>query len=375
MTLTIWFGFIYVAYLFDNKLFLLGPLLLLLVNELLYVIFDIDGISGASRKQLFYDITTLFFINNTNHNTNLTEGVYLTDLNDNSSVMTEADAKELDPNQANRNKFDKFLLFSKIQPHEYKGLRILDMGCGNGDFMKYCNSLGMKTTGLSISGEQVNALKKQNLDVYLGSYRELQPQFIGKYDIVTFWGSLEHVTQSYPCSKSGEEKAEREILNIMSHVKQYYSADSNYKLLFNTTLHMNKQICKDTLNVYIIERTYGGWYFYDEPKQTLSDKIESIGFKKTEQEDFTYHYYMATKIDPSHFGNPSKPSFYHVSGLIFGLFMNPNLVAMALYSMRGEWMWQFDNKIHTFDAACETCTLAERSKRPTTLLWSLNKLN
>jgi len=232
----------------------------------------------------------------------------------------------------------------------------------------------MKASGMSISGEQVQALQEQKLDVYLGSYRELQPQFIGKYDVVTFWGSLEHVTQSYPCSKSGEKKAEREIKNIMSHVKQYYNENSNYKLLFNTTLHMNKKMCKETLDVYIIERAYGGWYFYDEPHETLSDKIESIGFKKIEQEDFTYHYYMASKIDPSHFGNPSKPSFYHLTALLLGLLINPNIFFMALYSLRGEWMWQFDNKTHRFDEPCNSCSIVERSKRPTTLLWSVNKL-
>jgi hypothetical protein len=43
--------------------------------------------------------------------------------------------------------------------------------------------------------------------------------------------------------------------------------------------------------------------------------------------------------------------------------------------MRGEWMWQFDNKTHLFDSACKTCSLLERANRPTTLLWSLNKLD
>jgi cyclopropane fatty-acyl-phospholipid synthase-like methyltransferase len=375
LTLTVWFGFIYAAHVLKNKWLLLGPFLLLLANELLYVNFDLDGFNGPARTQLMYDLTTIFFINTCDNNTNLTEGVYLTDIKDNSSLMTEAEAKKLDPAQANRNKFDKFLLFANIDPKECEGLRVLDMGCGNGDFIKYCNSLGMKTSGMSISGEQVKAMKAQHLDVYVGSYREMQPQFIGKYDVVTFWGSLEHVTQSYPCSKSGEKKAEREILNIMSHVKQYYDPESPYKLLFNTTLHMNKELCEGTLNSYIIERTYGGWYFYDEPKQTLSDKIEPIGFKKTAQEDFTFHYYMASKIDPSHFGCPAQPTFFHLAALFLGLFINPIVVAMTLYTMRGEWMWQFDNKTHLFDAACETCSLLEREKRPTTLLWSLNKLD
>jgi cyclopropane fatty-acyl-phospholipid synthase-like methyltransferase len=248
------------------------------------------------------------------------------------------------------------------------------MGCGNGDFIKYCNSLGIQTSGMTISSEQVDALKKQNLDVHLGSYRDLQPQFIGKYDIVTFWGSLEHITQSYPCSKSGEKKADEEIKNAISYAKQYYHPDSTYKLLFNTTLHMNKKVCEGTLNAYFVERAYGGWYFYDEPGQTISDKMESIGFEKLKQDDFTYHYYMASKIDPSHFGSPAKLSAYYVLALLFGVFINPNIIAMALYNLRGEWMWQFDNKLHVFDQDCKTCTFVDRENRPTTLLWSVNKL-
>jgi len=373
ITLTIWFLFIYLAYRFKQKLFLFGPILLLLLNEILYVTINIDGLDGQSRTKLFYDLTTTYFINNSQQNTNLTEGVYLKNLEDNTSLMNESEAKVLSPVKANQNKYDKFFLYLNIKPHEYKNLKILDMGCGNGDFIKYCNSLGIQTSGMSISSEQVDALKKQNLDVYLGSYREFQQQFIGKYDIVTFWGSLEHVTQSCPCSESGEKKADSEIKNVMRHVKQYYKPDSTYKLLFNTTLHMNRKVC-GTLNAYILERAYGGWYFYDEPGQTLSDKIESIGFNKIKQDDFTYHYYMASKIDPSHFGAPAKLSIYYILVLLFGIFINPNLIFMAFYNLRGEWMWQFDNKTHYLDEQCNSCSFIERSNRPTTLLWSVNKL-
>jgi len=375
ITFATWVIFIYLAHHYDEKWFLLGPVALLLLNELLYVNFNIDVFDGQSRTKLFYDLTTTYFINNHNHNTNLTEGLYLKDLADDTSIMTESEAKELSQEKVTQTKYDKFFMYLNIQPSEYKNLSILDMGCGNGDFIKYCNSLGIQTSGMSISKEQVDALKKQNLDVYLGSYREFQPQFIGKYDIVTFWGSLEHITQSYPCSKSGEEKAEKEIKNVMSHVKQYYRHDSSYKLLFSTTVHLNKQVCENTLSAYFVERAYGGWYFYDEPGQTHFDKIESIGFEKIKQDDFTYHYYMASKIDPSHFGAPAKLSAYYVLALAFGIFVNPNIIAMALYNLRGEWMWQFDNKLHYFDEKCETCSIVERDIRPTTLLWTLSKLN
>lgn len=357
-------------------LFLLGPILFLVLNEILFVNFNMDAFDGNSRTELFYDITTTYFINNNNYNPNLTEGMYLKNLADNTSLMNEAEAKELSPEEANKKKFEKFFLYLDIKPQEYKNLKILDIGCGNGDFMKYCNSLGIQTSGLSISSEQVNALKKQNLDVYLGNYHYIQPQFIGKYDIVTFWGSIEHITKSYPFSKSGEEEAEKAIKQMMSHVKQYYRPDSTYKLLFSTTLHMNKKIAKDTIDAYIIERAYGGWCFNEEPGQTHFDKIVSIGFKKIKQDDFTYHYYMASKIDPTHFGVPSKPSLYTISLLLFGIFINPHLIAMTIYTLRGSWMWMFDNKTHYFDDTCNTCSfIKERSERPLTLLWTVSKLN
>jgi 2-polyprenyl-3-methyl-5-hydroxy-6-metoxy-1,4-benzoquinol methylase len=371
LTLTLWIVAIYLAIQHRTHLFLLLPLGILVLNELLYAGFNLDGLNGPARTKLFYDITTTYFIQDGN-NTNLTEGMYLKDIHNDHSIMTAEEANQLPFGEANLRKFQKFFLYLD-RNLDYSKIRILDMGCGNGDFIKYCKSLGIQASGMSISKEQVKQMKKDGLDVYLGSYRELQPQFIGKYDIVTFWGSLEHMTQSYPCSKSGEKKAEKMIQKIMSHVKQYYHPSSPHKLLFNTTLHLNRKICKNTMNAYILERAYGGWYFYDEPKETLADKIQPIGFNKLKQADFTYHYYLATKIDLTHFGRPAEFNFYNLSALLFGALINPSFIFMSLYTLRGEWMWQFDNRLHT-DESCDSCTIVERDKRPTTLLWSLSQL-
>jgi len=374
ITFTIWAFFIYLAYRYQQNLWLLGPIALFIINEILYVTLNVDGLDGASRTKLYYDITTTYFIKNGKNNTNLTEGLYLKDLNDNHSLMSVEEAKKMDPIEVSVNKYRKFFKYLNIEPHEFKGLRILDIGCGNGDFIKYCQSLGIEITGMSISNQQVEELKKQGFDVYLGDYRELQPQFIGKYDIVTFWGSLEHIIQSYPCSKKGEKKADQMIKQVLSHVKQYYHPDSKYKLVFSATMHMNKEICKNRLSTYILERAYGGWYFYESENNRVVDKAQQVGFTLLEVEDFSYHYYLATKIDRSHFGNPAELNLYNIPALLFGLLINPSLLFMSLYTLRGEWMWQFDNQLH-FDESCNSCTFeTDRSKRPTTLLWGLNKL-
>jgi hypothetical protein len=126
------------------------------------------------------------------------------------------------------------------------------------------------------------------------------------------------------------------------------------------------------LNVYLLERAYAGWYFYDKPDQRLSDLIQ--GFDQIYSRDMTYHYYIASKIDPTHFGVPKNFDFYSLICLIGGFFVNPHICAMLLYTLTGQWMWQFDGKIHT-NTSCEDCDFEfDRSKRPTTLIWSLNKL-
>ena len=41
----------------------------------------------------------------------------------------------------------KLFLDLKIPKEKYSEIRLLDIGCGNGDFIKYCTSLGIKTLG------------------------------------------------------------------------------------------------------------------------------------------------------------------------------------------------------------------------------------
>jgi cyclopropane fatty-acyl-phospholipid synthase-like methyltransferase len=324
---------------------------------------------------MFYDMTTLKFTIADKNNSNLTEGIYLKNLNDDNSLMTIEEAKRLDPKEADTNKYKKFLLELNIPTHEYNNIKILDIGCGHGNFIKYCKSIGIQASGLSISQQQIIDLKNQGLDVYLGSYRELQPQFIEKYDIITFWGSLEHVTNSYPCSESGSKKANKMLETIFTHCKQYYKPTSPYKYIFTTTLHINKNVC-NTFASYIIERAYSGWYFYDEPGKRVGEQIEKYGFKqkKIQNDDYTYHYYLASKVDDLHFGLPANIDLQKIGAGISAVFVNPQILAMVIYTMTGKWMWQFDGKTH-YGQSCLDCTYDKNRKtRPTTLIWTFNKL-
>ena len=375
ITLFVWLVTLYVAYTNKNNYILLTPIVLLVINEMLYYAFNMDIFDGPSRTKMFYDMTTLKFTINDNGNSNLTEGLYLKNLNDANSVMSIEEAKQIDPFVADTNKYKKMFLELNIPTEDYKNIKILDIGCGHGNFIKYCKSIGIHASGLSISQQQILDLKTQDLDVYLGSYRELQPQFIQQYDMITFWGSLEHITNSYPCSESGTKKAEKILEKIFTICKQYYKPTSPYKYVFTTTVHMNPRIC-NTFNIYMIERAYSGWYFYDEPGKRVGEQIEKYGYKqkKIQTDDYTYHYYLASKIDPSHFGLPGNINLEKILVGISSLFINPQILAMLIYTIAGKWMWQFDGKDH-YGQACLDCDYDKNRKtRPTTLIWSFNKL-
>lgn len=373
ITLLVWIFAIYLASYTKNNYLLLLPIVLLCINELLYLTINTDIFYGQARTELFYDITTTYFIKEIDYNTNLTDALYIKN-NNIDEIMTLDEARNLNPQEANDSRYVKLLYDLNIDKQHYNKIKILDMGCGNGDFMRFCKKNGINTSGLTISTEQLNQLKKEGFDVHLGSYRDLQKQLIGNYDIVTFWGTLEHITDGCPGSKKIERKAKRILGEMMSHIKQYYKKDSEYKYLICDDLHINRKFAK-TIDAYIIERTYGGWYFYDEPGETISDLIKKDGFQELYVYDITYHYYLATIVDKKHFGNPRNTDLYSIFLFICGFFVNPQISAMILYGLRGDWMWQFDGKTHT-DDTCSDCNFEyDRSNRPTTLLWSVSKLN
>lgn len=78
-----------------------------------------------------------------------------------------------------------------------KPLRILDVGAGSGHFVHSCSLLGIKADGIELS-ETGRAFGKEyfGIDMYNADFTE-QYNLFKDYDIITFWGVVEHVP--FPC--------------------------------------------------------------------------------------------------------------------------------------------------------------------------------
>jgi SAM-dependent methyltransferase len=101
---------------------------------------------------------------------------------------------------------------ARFYPHDYLGhqskrrpgrasiptgegrARLLDFGCGCGDFLKRIQAQGWRVTGLDLAEAAVERACAQGLDAHVGTLPTLQWS-AGNFDAITMWQSLEHTHQ------------------------------------------------------------------------------------------------------------------------------------------------------------------------------------
>jgi SAM-dependent methyltransferase len=83
-------------------------------------------------------------------------------------------------------------LRTEFAPRVPAGGRILDVGCGNGEFMAAAREAGYRVTGTDISVPAVELCRSRGLDAVAGDFLTLP--FEGGFDAVTMWDVIEHLT-------------------------------------------------------------------------------------------------------------------------------------------------------------------------------------
>ena len=102
-----------------------------------------------------------------------------------------------------------FLFFAAIEPlrikldyhgrhlflvgHGTEGRSVLDVGCGNGEFMSRAVELGWRATGIDPDPVAVAACRKAGLDGHVGFLHEMPSEAARAYDVITMRHSIEHV--------------------------------------------------------------------------------------------------------------------------------------------------------------------------------------
>lgn len=89
----------------------------------------------------------------------------------------------------NARKFIREYIAQRVAP----GSSALDVGCGNGEFLRALTDAGYQAEGLDFSGSSVKACRSRGLVAHEGDFRTYA--FEHSFDLVTFWDVLEHLPE------------------------------------------------------------------------------------------------------------------------------------------------------------------------------------
>jgi cyclopropane fatty-acyl-phospholipid synthase-like methyltransferase len=190
----------------------------------------------------------------------------------------------------------KFELISKkcnIKP----GMRILEIGFGNGDFMDYIyEHYKIRPIGVSIGNEQVKAIRNRGFEAHYMNSWDMTPEKLGTFDVILHCGNLEYNLRS----GQNPEKVYTKFCNIINRILKPKG------VYFITCCHMNNNYkLKDWINfdyylhIYFLWAGNDGWY--PSGNDGFSKYANKVGLKTIYQEERTHDYYINMNLFFSYF--------------------------------------------------------------------------
>ncbi|MBW2158165.1 MAG: class I SAM-dependent methyltransferase [Deltaproteobacteria bacterium] len=225
-----------------------------------------------------------------------------------------------------------------------RGMVICDVGCGYGDWLKYCrDEIGCEAVGINITPEQARyARQEYGLDVHVTNWKEiltdseLQQTFYGRFDAVTFMDTVEHYVSME--DRRNIEVQEKIYSDMCFMASQLINRDSKSKRVFISCLHQTHKprTCKFYFHAYFMDKFYSGHYpFVDEGPL----KVCKPWFEVLNVADKTEDYRLTGVRDRKHFQavdiqlTPKKVAY-----AICLSFLDPFVLHRLLYYGQDSWM-------------------------------------
>jgi len=225
-----------------------------------------------------------------------------------------------------------------------RGMVICDVGCGYGDWLKYCrDEIGCEAVGINITPEQARyARQEYGLDVHVTNWKdiltdsELQQAFYGRFDAVTFMDTVEHYVSME--DRRNIEVQEKIYSDMCFMASQLINKDSRSKRVFISCLHQTHKprTWKFYFHAYFMDKFYSGHYpFVDEGPL----KVCKPWFEVLNVADKTEDYRLTGVRDRKHFQavdiqlTPKKVAY-----AICLSFLDPFVLHRLLYYGQDSWM-------------------------------------
>lgn len=203
---------------------------------------------------------------------------------------------------------------------EAPGKNIIDIGCGYGNFMKFCQKRGFKTFGIDPSEDAVNCAKASGLKAVKADIEDFKDLIKKKYEAVVMLNVFEHLRKPYEILKVIRDnilakgglliiRAPNEfnklqlIANEKYGLKKWWVAIPQHINYF-TIEHLVKLVNKSGYEVFLKEATFPlemfillGDQYVGDPKLGKSIHQKRVLFEKTLREyDNNYKRRMYQKF-------------------------------------------------------------------------------
>jgi cyclopropane fatty-acyl-phospholipid synthase-like methyltransferase len=233
------------------------------------------------------------------------------------------------------------------------GMRLLEIGCGNGRLLESAERRGASAVGITISPEQVSFCRRRYLNAYLLDYKDLGSEWNERFDAVVANGPIEHFVQS---KDAAEGRADAIYRNMFAICHRLIDPESPIRRFINTTIHFvrrpkPKNLLKsawrfrygsDTFHYAMLNHSFGGFY----PAMGQLERCATNYFKLKKTVDGTLDYHWTSeewlrRVKAQAFRARNLPHVFARS-LPF-LLRNPRQAFTMLMCMLGSesWNWQF----------------------------------
>jgi cyclopropane fatty-acyl-phospholipid synthase-like methyltransferase len=238
------------------------------------------------------------------------------------------------------------------------GMTICDVGCGYGDWLRYCrDEVGCEAVGINITPEQADyARREYGLEVHVSNWKDivtnpdLQHKLYGRFDAVTFMDTVEHYVSMEDRNNLARQEQIYSDMCRMAH--SLLRADSSSRRVFISCLHQTRRPRNFGFywHAYFMDKFYSGHYpFEDEGPM----KVCSPWFDVVKVEDRTEDYRLTGVRDRRHFQavdirwTPRKIGY-----LAALLLLDPFVLHRLLYYTQDSWMHFYGENPYseTYDA-------------------------
>jgi cyclopropane fatty-acyl-phospholipid synthase-like methyltransferase len=180
------------------------------------------------------------------------------------------------------------------------GMRILEIGFGDGDFMDYIyKHYNIRPIGVSLSNEQVKCVKDRGFEAHHMNSWDMTPEKLGTFDVILQCGNLEYILRT----GQNHEKTYTKYSNIISKIL------NKQGMYFITCCHANEKYFRVKnwnpftfdfyIHSYFLWAGNDGWY--PMTKYGFSKYANNIGLKTIYQEERTHDYYVNMNLLFSYF--------------------------------------------------------------------------